>query len=136
MATAKVNAANDFLGTGRRKSSVARVRLRPGTGKITVNKRDLEAFFTIVQHRMDVISPLIETGKRDSVDISINVSGGGVTGQSGACKLGISRALRKLDAETYEPLKKAGLLTRDSRMSERKKYGLHKARKATQFSKR
>lgn len=129
-------AVNDFLGTGRRKSSVARVRLRPGTGKITVNDRDLDEFFTIVQHRMDVLAPLVETGKRDSVDISIRVNGGGITGQSGACKLGIARALRKLDEETYEPLKKAGLLTRDSRMSERKKYGLHKARKATQFSKR
>jgi small subunit ribosomal protein S9 len=134
MATA--NAANDLLGTGRRKSSVARVRLRPGTGKITINDRGLDEFFTIVQHRMDVVAPLIETGKRDSVDVNIRVSGGGITGQSGACKLGIARALRKLDAETYEPLKKAGLLTRDSRMSERKKYGLHKARKATQFSKR
>jgi small subunit ribosomal protein S9 len=136
MATAKANSASDFLGTGRRKSSVARVRLRPGSGKITVNDRDLDVFFTIAQHRMDVISPLLETGKRDAVDISIRVDGGGITGQSGACKLGIARALRKLDAETYEPLKKAGMLTRDSRMSERKKYGLHKARKATQFSKR
>ena len=83
-----------------------------------------------------MLSPLIETGKRDVVDIWVRVDGGGITGQSGACKLGISRALRKFDPETYEPLKKAGLLTRDSRMSERKKYGLHKARKATQFSKR
>jgi small subunit ribosomal protein S9 len=136
MATAKVNPANDFLGTGRRKSSVARVRLRPGTGKVIVNKRELNEFFTIVQHQRDVLSPLIETGKRDVVDILVRVNGGGITGQSGACKLGISRALRKFDPETYEPLKKAGLLTRDSRMSERKKYGLHKARKATQFSKR
>ena len=136
MATAKANSANDFLGTGRRKSSVARVRLRPGSGKITINERELDAFFTIPQHRLDVLAPLVETGKRDVVDVSIRVDGGGITGQSGACKLGIARALRKLDAETYEPLKKAGLLTRDSRMSERKKYGLHKARKATQFSKR
>lgn len=131
-----VTAANDFLGTGRRKSSVARVRLRQGTGKITINDRELDEFFPIIQHRLDVVAPLAETGKRDTVDVSIRVDGGGTTGQSGACKLGIARALRKFDPETYEPLKKAGLLTRDGRMSERKKYGLHKARKATQFSKR
>jgi small subunit ribosomal protein S9 len=92
MATAKVNPANDFLGTGRRKSSVARVRLRPGTGKVIVNKRELNEFFTIVQHQRDVLSPLIETGKRDVVEIWVRVDGGGITGQSGACKLGISRA--------------------------------------------
>lgn len=125
-----------YLGTGRRKSSVARVRLRPGSGKVTVNNRELDEFFKLVQHRMDVLAPLNETGKREQVDVWIRVDGGGVTGQSGACKLGISRALRKFDPETYEPLKKAGMLTRDSRMIERKKYGLHKARKATQFSKR
>jgi small subunit ribosomal protein S9 len=137
MAVAKTAAkSEDFLGTGRRKSSVARVRLRPGTGKIKINKRELDDFFKVVQHRAEVVAPLNETGKRETVDISIRVTGGGITGQAGACKLGIARALRKIDPDTYEPLKKAGLLTRDSRMSERKKYGLHKARKATQFSKR
>jgi small subunit ribosomal protein S9 len=125
-----------FLGTGRRKTSVARVRLRAGNGKISINGRELENFFHVVQHRNDVVAPLVATGKRESVDVRILVDGGGITGQSGACKLGIARALRKFDPETYEALKNGGLLTRDSRMIERKKYGLHKARKATQFSKR
>ena len=99
--------------------------------------RPLEDFFhNDDQHLLDVLSPLVETGKKDQVDVSIRLSGGGVTGAAGACKLGIARALRKHDPETYETLKNAGLLTRDSRMIERKKYGLHKARKATQFSKR
>jgi small subunit ribosomal protein S9 len=125
------------LGTGRRKTSVARVRLQAGSGNFTINSRTLEDFFhNDDQYLRDVLSPLIETGKKDQVDVSIRLNGGGVTGAAGACKLGIARALRKHDPETYETLKNAGLLTRDSRMIERKKYGLHKARKATQFSKR
>jgi small subunit ribosomal protein S9 len=125
------------LGTGRRKTSVARVRLQAGSGKVTINDRPLEDFFhNDDQHLQDVLAPLVETGRKDQVDVAIRLTGGGVTGAAGACKLGIARALRKHDPETYETLKNAGLLTRDSRMIERKKYGLHKARKATQFSKR
>jgi small subunit ribosomal protein S9 len=126
----------DTLGTGRRKSSVARVRLRPGTGTILINKRILEDFFHGDQHRGDVVAPLEQTGRRDSLDVIIRVHGGGVTGQSGACRLGIARALVKLDEESHQGLREGGHLTRDSRMKERKKYGLHKARKGTQFSKR
>ncbi len=128
--------ANDILGTGRRKSSVARVRLRPGDGKITINKRTLEEFFYREQHRSNVTAPLEHVGKRDSMDVIIRVHGGGITGQSGACRLGIARALIKIDEELQQGLREAGHLTRDSRMKERKKYGLHKARKGTQFSKR
>ena len=128
---------NAFLGTGRRKTTVARVRLWPGTGKVTINDRPLEDYFHgDDQYIKDALAPLVETGKRDQVDVWIRCTGGGTTGAAGACKLGIARALRKFDPDTYEPLKKAGLLTRDSRMIERKKYGLHKARRATQFSKR
>jgi small subunit ribosomal protein S9 len=136
MSTAATAVGGEALGTGRRKCSVARVRIRPGTGKISINRRTLEDFFYNLQHRNDVLAPLVATGKREAVDVTIRVGGGGITGQAGACKLGIARALRKLDPDTYEALKAGGLLTRDSRMSERKKYGLHKARKATQFSKR
>jgi small subunit ribosomal protein S9 len=124
------------LGTGRRKTAVARVRLKPGNGQVTINGRSLEEFFHNVQHRNDVLAPLVDTGKRESVDVWVRVTGGGITGQAGACRLGIARALRIMDAETYPALKASGHLTRDSRMIERKKYGLHKARKATQFSKR
>ena len=127
---------NDILGTGRRKTSVARVRLRPGDGKITVNKRPLDEFFYRDAHRNNVIAPLEQAGKRDSFDVIIRVHGGGITGQSGACRLGIARALIKVDEELQHSLREAGHLTRDSRMKERKKYGLHKARKGTQFSKR
>ena len=134
--TATVNAAQDFIGTGRRKTSVARVRLRPGDGKITINRRTLEEYFPNIQARNDVLAPLETTGRRNDVDVVVRVHGGGPTGQSGACKLGIARALKLMDPESEEPLRDAGLLTRDSRMSERKKYGLHGARRGTQFSKR
>jgi small subunit ribosomal protein S9 len=129
-------AAQDSLGTGRRKTSVARVRIRPGNGAITINERPLEEYFHIEQDRRAVLAALDQTGKRDSVDVIVKVHGGGITGQSGAIKLGIARALRKLEPEVDEALRHSGLLTRDSRMKERKHYGLRGARKGTQFSKR
>jgi small subunit ribosomal protein S9 len=128
--------SQDSLGTGRRKTSVARVRIRPGSGKILINERPLDEYFHIEQDRRAVLSALDQTGKRDSVDVIVKVHGGGITGQSGAIKLGIARALRKLDPEVDETLRHSGLLTRDGRMKERKKYGLRGARKGTQFSKR
>lgn len=130
------NGANDFLGTGRRKTSVARVRIRPGKGRISINKRSLQAFFCTEQHRNAVLAPLQVTETTENVDIIILVHGGGITGQAGACKLGIARALKKYDPELEEKLRDAGQLTRDSRMVERKKPGLRKARRGTQFSKR
>jgi small subunit ribosomal protein S9 len=135
MAAAKV-ATPDSLGTGRRKSSVARVRIRAGSGNMTINKRTLEDFFPNARNRNDVLFPLIHTEKRDEVDVIIRVHGGGYTGQSGACKLGIARALKQYDGEIEPALREHNLLTRDSRMKERKKPGLHGARRGTQFSKR
>ncbi|MCH8042537.1 MAG: 30S ribosomal protein S9 [Planctomycetes bacterium] len=135
MAAAKATTP-DALGTGRRKSSVARVRIRAGSGNITINKRTLDDFFPNVRDRNDVLAPLIQTEKRDEVDIIIRVHGGGFTGQSGACKLGIARALKQYDGELEEALREQNMLTRDSRMKERKKPGLHGARRGTQFSKR
>jgi len=128
--------SGDALGTGRRKTSVARVRLRSGSGVITINDRPLEEFFPNEQERAAVLSPLIATGRRESIDVDIKANGGGPTGQSGACKMGISRALVSFDPETFATLRGGGFLTRDSRMKERKKYGLHGARRGTQFSKR
>ena len=122
--------------TGRRKSAVARVRLRPGTGKITVNGRPFEAYFPILTHQVIATEPLRLTQTADVYDVDATLGGGGVNGQAGAIRLGIARALVALDAETRPVLKKAGLLTRDARRVERKKYGLHKARKAPQYSKR
>ena len=127
---------DDFLGTGRRKSSVARVRLRPGQGRIVVNKRPLEDYFPRQQQQLAVLAPLEQTGKRQEVDVLIRVHGGGFTGQADACKLGIARALKNFEAELEESLRDSGLLTRDSRAKERKKYGLRGARRGTQFSKR
>ena len=126
----------DSLGTGRRKSSVARVRVRDGSGKITINKRPLEEFFTSVQDQRCVTDTLDAAGKRDSVDVLIRVNGGGTTGQSGACRMGIARALCSFDEELFPALRDGGFLTRDARMKERKKPGLHGARRGTQFSKR
>lgn len=126
----------DVLGTGRRKTSVARVRLRPGTGVITINGRPYDEYFTIEQDRRNVISALEQTGRRNDFDVIIRTDGGGNTGQSGACLLGIARALKKYDETSDEALRQGGLLTRDSRMKERKKYGLRGARRGTQFSKR
>jgi small subunit ribosomal protein S9 len=126
----------DALGTGRRKTAVARVRIRPGTGQILINRRPLEAYFTIDQDRRQITDTLDLVGRRGDVDVIINVQGGGTTGQAGACKMGIARALLSYGEEVSLTLRDAGALTRDSRMKERKKFGLHGARKGTQFSKR
>ena len=126
----------DALGTGRRKKSVARVRLRAGSGKITINGRDFQEYFPNLQDQNNVTSGLDLAGKRNELDVIIAVHGGGPTGQSGACKMGIARALVSYDTGTFPPLRDQGHLTRDSRMKERKKYGLHGARRGTQFSKR
>jgi small subunit ribosomal protein S9 len=133
MAVAKTS---DILGTGRRKTSVARVRLRPGTGNIKINNRDLEQFFLSTRQRNAVVAPLEQTGKRGEYDVIILVDGGGITGQADACKLGIARALKKIDEQMAVGLRDTGCLTRDGRMKERKKYGLRGARRGTQFSKR
>jgi small subunit ribosomal protein S9 len=128
--------ANEILGTGRRKTAVARVRVRPGQGKITINERELEDFFQNVKQRNALLAPLEQTGTRAELDISIRVDGGGITGQADACKLGIARALKKYRDDLMDKLRDSGLLTRDGRMKERKKYGLRGARRGTQFSKR
>lgn len=125
-----------YLGTGRRKKSVARVRLTPGSGKVTINKRDIDDYFGLETLKIAVRSPLVLTGLEDKYDVLVNVYGGGYTGQAGAIRHGISRALLEADQELRPDLKKAGYLTRDPRMTERKKYGLKKARRAPQFSKR
>lgn len=126
-----------YQGTGRRKSSVARVRLIPGTGKITVNKKDLEEYFGMEIIRREARRPFEVAGCEGQFDVIATVNGGGFTGQAGALRHGISRALCIADREAFRPaLKAAGFLTRDSRMKERKKYGLKKARRASQFSKR
>ncbi|MDR1480143.1 MAG: 30S ribosomal protein S9 [Planctomycetaceae bacterium] len=130
------NGKNDCLGTGRRKSSVARVRVRAGKGRISINKRELEDFFKTAKQKNSVLAPLAVTGKRELVDVLIQVSGGGTTGQADACKLGIARAIKKFDPEVEGALRENHLLTRDAREVERKKYGLRKARRGTQFSKR
>ena len=125
-----------YIGTGRRKKSVARVRLLPGTGNITINKRDIDEYFGLETLKMIVRSPLVLTNLSEKYDVNVNVYGGGTTGQAGAIRHGISRALLTVDPELRGTLKKAGFLTRDPRMKERKKYGLHAARRAPQFSKR
>jgi small subunit ribosomal protein S9 len=122
--------------TGRRKEAVARVRLRPGTGVITVNRRPIEQYFPTATHRMVVTEPLRLTSHEETYDVDATIDGGGITGQAGALRMGISRALIALDEELRPSLKKAGLLTRDARVKESKKYGLKKARKAPQYSKR
>ena len=126
-----------FYGTGRRKSSVSRVRVYPnGTGAITINGRDIEDYFGLDTLKLIVRQPLALTDNLDKFDIVCTVAGGGVTGQAGAIRHGVSRALLEFDAELRPVLKKAGFLTRDPRMKERKKYGLKAARRAPQFSKR
>ena len=126
-----------FYGTGRRKKSIARVYLVPGTGKITINKRDIDEYFGLETLKVIVRQPLVATDNTDKFDVLVNVHGGGYTGQAGAIRHGISRALLQADSEAYRPtLKKAGYLTRDPRMKERKMYGLKAARRAPQFSKR
>jgi small subunit ribosomal protein S9 len=122
--------------TGRRKEAVARVRLRPGTGTITINSRELENYFPTATHRMILTEPLRLTSMAESYDVDCSIYGGGVSGQAGALRMGIARALVEVDPELRAQLKKAGLLTRDARKKESKKYGLKKARKAPQYSKR
>ena len=125
-----------FYGTGRRKKSVARVRVYAGSGKITINNRDIDDYFGLETLKLIVRQPLALTGTADKFDIVCNVQGGGVTGQAGAIRHGLSRALLQYDENLLPALKKAGFLTRDPRMKERKKYGLKAARRAPQFSKR
>ena len=125
-----------FYGTGRRKSSVARVRVYQGSGKVTINERDIDDYFGLETLKLIVRQPLSVTDTTDKFDIVCRVAGGGVTGQAGAIRHGIARALLQADEEYRPALKKAGLLTRDPRMKERKKYGLKAARRAPQFSKR
>ncbi|MBR3018610.1 MAG: 30S ribosomal protein S9 [Clostridia bacterium] len=128
--------ANDFNAVGRRKSAVARVRLVPGEGKILVNKRDIDDYFGLETLKMTIRQPMNLVNVGGSFDVLVNVRGGGLTGQAGAIRHGISRALCKVNPELRAALKKAGFLTRDPRMKERKKYGLKAARRAPQFSKR
>ena len=125
-----------FYGTGRRKKSIARVYLVPGTGKIVINKRDIDEYFGLETLKLIVRQPLVATETLDKYDVLVNVHGGGTTGQAGAIRHGVARALLQYDAELRGELKKAGFLTRDPRMKERKKYGLKGARRAPQFSKR
>jgi len=129
-------AAERYHGTGRRKSSVARVYLTPGKGNIIINKRSLDEYFGLETLKVIVKQPLVATETADRYDILVNVKGGGYTGQAGAIRHGIARALLTVDADFRPTLKKAGYLTRDPRMKERKKYGLKAARRAPQFSKR
>ena len=126
---------SDINAVGRRKSAVARVRLVPGEGKIVINKRDIDSYFGLETLKMTVRQPL-EVTKVNQFDVMVNVKGGGLSGQAGAIRHGVSRALCKANPELRETLKKAGFLTRDPRMKERKKYGLKAARRAPQFSKR
>ena len=125
-----------YMGTGRRKKSIARVRLVPGSGKVVINNREIENYFGLETLRMIVNQPLVLTGTKDRFDVLVNVHGGGFTGQAGAIRHGITRALVKADENLKPELKKAGFVTIDPRMKERKKYGLKKARRAPQFSKR
>jgi small subunit ribosomal protein S9 len=134
--TKSVRRNGEILATGRRKTAVARVRLRPGSGTIKVNGRELGAYFPSIKDRVLVLGALEIVGRQSAVNVDITVDGGGPTGQAGACRLGIARALKSFDAELAEPLRQGGLLTRDGRMKERKKYGLRGARRGTQFSKR
>ena len=136
MQVKKDKITGDALGTGRRKTSVARVRLKAGTGKITINDRPIEEYFPSIKDRNDLFETLEAVSMKDSVDISITASGGGMSGQAGACKMGIARALISYNSETFPPLRDKGFLTRDSRMKERKHYGLRGARRGVQFSKR
>jgi small subunit ribosomal protein S9 len=125
-----------IIATGRRKTAVARVRLRAGSGTITVNGRTIDSYFPAIKDRMLVAGALEQMGKASSVNVDITVNGGGSNGQAGACRLGIARALKTFDVELDEQLRHSGMLTRDGRMKERKKYGLRGARRGTQFSKR
>ena len=136
VAVKKDKISGDALGTGRRKSSVARVRVRAGSGKITVNSKPLSEYFVNEQHRNAVTSTLDAVEHSDSVDVLVRVNGGGMTGQSGAVRMGLARALVSYNESLHESLRDGGFLTRDSRMKERKKPGLRGARRGVQFSKR
>ena len=129
-------AAKNFYGTGRRKKSIARVYLKPGKGNITINKRDIDDYFGLETLKVIVRQPLALTETVDKFDVVVTVKGGGTTGQAGAIRHGVARALLTVDNDYRPTLKKAGYLTRDPRMKERKKYGLKAARRAPQFSKR
>ncbi|MBL6712653.1 MAG: 30S ribosomal protein S9 [Pirellulales bacterium] len=134
MATA--TASGEVTATGRRKSAVARVRVKSGTGQIVVNGRPINEYFPAIKDSTQVSGVLTHVGHATDVDVRIRVDGGGPAGQAGACRLGVARALKMLDVEAAEALRAAGMLTRDGRMKERKKYGLRGARRGTQFSKR
>jgi small subunit ribosomal protein S9 len=136
VAVKKDAATGQAIGTGRRKTSVARVRVKAGTGKISVNDRDLQHFFVNEADRRMITDTLSIVNQVNNVDVEIKVSGGGSTGQAGACKMGLARALVSYDTGLFQPLRDGGFLTRDSRMKERKKYGLRGARRGVQFSKR
>ena len=136
VAIKKDRISGDAIGTGRRKSSVARVRARLGSGKVTINGRPLEEYFPCEKDRKPIVETLDAVEQRATVDLTIKVSGGGTTGQAGACRMGIARALIGLNSEFFTALRDGGFLTRDARMKERKKYGLRGARRGTQFSKR
>ena len=136
MFTKKDKVSGDCLGTGRRKTSVARVRVKLGSGKITVNDRAFDEYFVTDMERRLVTQTLEHVGHADKVDVFVRVSGGGPVSQAGAIRMGLARALVSLAEENFQPLRDDGFLTRDSRMKERKKYGLRGARRGTQFSKR
>ncbi len=136
VAVKKDKISGDSLGTGRRKSSVARVRVRPGSGKVTVNRRPLEEYFVNLQDRESILATLTAVELSDKVDVLVRVAGGGLTGQSGAIRMGLARALCSYDEALHDRLREGSFLTRDSRMKERKKPGLRGARRGVQFSKR
>jgi small subunit ribosomal protein S9 len=136
LAGKKDKISGESLGTGRRKSAVARVRIKAGAGKITVNDREFEQYFVNDSERVLVLQTLDHVGHRDKVDVFVRVAGGGTIAQAGAIRMGLARALVSLSEENFLPLRSDGFLTRDSRMKERKKYGLRGARRGVQFSKR
>ncbi len=136
VAVKKDKISGDALGTGRRKTSVARVRVRPGSGKITVNGRPMEEYFVNDQDRHAIVETLAAVGQEGTLDVLVRVSGGGLTGQSGVVRMGLARALVSYNLELHDTLRDGNYLTRDSRMKERKKYGLRGARRGVQFSKR
>lgn len=136
VAVKKDKISGDALGTGRRKSSVARVRVRPGSGVITINRKSMEEYFVNVQDRESISATLAAVEQDGKLDVMVRVNGGGMTGQSGAVRMGLARALVSYDESMHEALRDGGFLTRDSRMKERKKPGLRGARRGVQFSKR